>query len=266
MIQFYPDMDAICRENIEFQIDAAFIGTIFNLQHSLGEDPTELGNLKDLITLSQDAEDLCKTIGFQLVDPEDGLLVKVEKTGQVLYQLVEDPSFAGSHQVKFEFFFTDNTSAILSEIDLAIEIKDNQSPEPVEELSEEEEEIIDDEEIAYEQQDVVEILDRLEALVLDTSTGADEKIIEPTEIANIKPYQVTQIINGKLSGLSDRKKQDALGIIMLARKVSLEKSTPKENRPKKPELAFSPVENVAKFSVLFNANLAGLDFTEALNV
>ena len=31
MIQFYPDMDAICRESIEFQTDAAFIGTIFNL-------------------------------------------------------------------------------------------------------------------------------------------------------------------------------------------------------------------------------------------
>ena len=44
-------------------------------------------------------------------------------------------------------------------------------------------------------QDVQEIHDRLDELVL-AATGSDEKLIEPEEIANIKPDQVAQIING----------------------------------------------------------------------
>ena len=45
IIQFHPDLDTICQENIEFQTDAAFVENNFNLKHTIGDKPTELGNL-----------------------------------------------------------------------------------------------------------------------------------------------------------------------------------------------------------------------------
>ena len=51
--------------------------------------------------------------------------------------------------------------------------------------------------------------------------------MKPEEIATIQSDQVKSIINGKLSKQSDRKKQEALSLIMLARLTSLEQNASK---------------------------------------
>ena len=59
---------------------------------------------------------------------------------------------------------------------------------------------------------------------------------------------------------------------MLARLTSLEQNALKDPKPdgapepKKPELAFSPIERSGNFSILFNKGLAGLDFINELGV